>query len=291
MNQVSGKNGFALRFAPHLSFPSMEQPPFLHSAGSVDPVAQIRYAAEQGFAGVEDIVLVERSKTDQDRMGAELARTGLEMGCFTLNREDTWKPLLGSNDPDARAYLIKAVGIAIEAAKRVNGKRICVAQVADTKIPLGYQWAAAGENLKRMGAVAEKAGMMLVVEPVAHYRIPNMLFASMSDTYAVLKIIDTPSVRLLFDVFHAQMQDGNIIDNMTRCWDMIAVIQAADTPGRFELGSGELNWPNILKFALDKGYRGLIGLEHGYANPGRDGEQRALESLRRVDAATAALLN
>lgn len=291
MSQVSGKNGFSLRFAPHLSFPSMEQPPFLHSAGSADPVAQIRYAAEQGFAGVEDIVLVERSKADQDRMGAELARTGLEMGCFTLNREDTWKPLLGSNDPDARAYLLKAVDIAIEAAKRVNGRRICVAQVADTKIPLGYQWAAAGENLRRMGAVAEKAGMMLVVEPVAHYRIPNMLFASMSDTYAILKTIDCPSVRLLFDVFHAQMQDGNIIDNMTRCWDMIAVIQAADTPGRFELGSGELNWPNILKFALDKGYRGLIGLEHGYANPGRVGEQKALESLRRVDAATAAILN
>jgi len=291
MNQAPGKNGFSLRFAPHLSFPSMEQPPFLHSAGSVDPVAQIRYAAEQGFAGVEDIVLVERSTADQDRMGAELARTGLEFGCFTLNREDTMRPLIGSTDPEARAYLLKAVGIAIEAARRVNGSRICVAQVADTKIPIGYQWAAAADNLRFMGDAAGKAGMMLVVEPVAHMRIPNMLFASMYDTYAILKAINHPSVRLLFDVFHAQMQHGNIIDNMARCWDMIAVIQAADVPGRFEVGSGELNWPNILKFALNKGYTGLIGLEHGYSRPGRDGEQKALESLHRVDAATAAILN
>lgn len=104
------------------------------------------------------------------------------------------------------------------------------------------------------------------------------------DGYQVAKAVGSPAVRLVFDVYHIQAMDGDIINNLDRLWDMISIIQVADNPGRLELGTGELKWPNILRHIKNRGYTGLIELEHTLSQPGRTGEDKVLQDLRKIDA-------
>ncbi len=79
--------------------------------------------------------------------------------------------------------------------------------------------------------------------------------------------------------------DGQIIANLELCWDEIAAIQIADQPGRFEPGSGEIHWVNVFRFIRDKGYTGLIELEHVLSTPGAAGERILLDNLHAIDRA------
>jgi len=112
-----------------------------------------------------------------------------------------------------------------------------------------------------------------------------MLVHHVLDAYAVVKAVDSPAVRLTFDIYHVQAMDGDVIRNLERCWDMIGVVQVADNPGRIELGTGELNWPNILRILRGRGYAGLVELEHDVSQPGAEGERGMLRQLREIDAA------
>src|SRR3546814_8469204 len=102
-----------------------------------------------------------------------------------------------------------------------------------------------------------------------------LLIADVADAYAVAQAVASPAVRIVFDIFHVQARGGDVMDTMTRCWDMIAAIQIADNPGRAEPGTGELNWPTILRLIRDRGYRGLVELEPAIAGPGADEIGRA----------------
>src|SRR3546814_17065787 len=68
-----------------------------------------------------------------------------------------------------------------------------------------------------------------------------LLIADVADAYAVAQAVASPAVRIVFDIFHVQARGGDVMDTMTRCWDLIAAIQIADNPGRAEPGTGELN--------------------------------------------------
>jgi hydroxypyruvate isomerase len=280
---MSGQ-GWKMRYASHLGLRSAKDPTFANSAGSADPIEQIRYAASVGFGGVEDNSAKTRTPEMQERMGAELARLGLEMGCFVNNPTRWNQPLWGRSDDEARGLLADDIDASIETAKRLNGRVATVVSGRDPAIPLAFQLANMVENLKRFGDVAARAGLTLAVETVDNERWPGMLLNHIADAYAVVRAVDNPAVMLLFDVGHVQAMDGQILDNLARTWDRIAVIQAADIPSRFELGSGELNWTNILRFIRDRGYTGLVELEHVNSTPGTDGERIMMDRLRAIDA-------
>ena len=274
---------WTLRYAPHIGLVSPDEPLFRHSAGTADPVEQVRYLAGLGFAGIEDNYLKLRSVAVQEAIGRELALTGLGMGCF-VNNVDIWnKPLWGSADPAARARLEKDLQASIEAATRVGGKYLTTVSGRDPAIPLGYQWANMIDNLRHFANRAEDAGLVLGLETVDAARWPGMLLHHIADAYAIVKAVDSPAVRLVFDIAHVAAMDGQVLTNLAACWDAIGVIQAAESPGRFELGSGELNWPNILRFIRDRGYTGMIELEHVNRQPGLAGERAMLDRLRAID--------
>jgi hydroxypyruvate isomerase len=273
------------RYAPHIGLAAPDLPLFLHSAGSADPVDQIQYIAALGFAGIEDNSLKMRPSTTLDWIGAELSRHGMEMGCF-VNNPTCWnKPVWGSSGEDARDKLKRDLAESVEVAFRVGGKYTTVVSGRDLSIPLGYQIASFIENLKRAAEVAEKAGLILCIETTNERGWPNMLLHHIADAYAVAKAVDSPAVRLVFDVGHVSPMDGEVIANLKACWDMVAIIQVADIPNRLELGSGELNWINIFRTIRALGYTGLIELEHLISEPGAAGEQVLLDNLRAIDDA------
>jgi hydroxypyruvate isomerase len=273
------------RYAPHIGLTAPDAPLLLHSAGSADPVAQINHIAGLGFAGIEDNFLKVRPVADQERIGAALARHGLAMGCFVNNPMHWNRPLWGNSGEDARAQLRHDLEQSIVAAGLTGGRALTVVSASDPAMPLGYQRAAMVENLKRCGDLAAKAGLVLALETVDSHRWPGMLLHHIDDAYAVVKAVASPAVKLVFDIGHVHPMDGEVIANLHRCWDEIAVIQVADNPGRLELGSGELNWINIFRVIRQKNYAGLIELEHLLTSPGLEGEHAMLASLRAIDAA------
>ena len=111
-----------------------------------------------------------------------------------------------------------------------------------------------------------------------------MLIDDMYDAYSVVKSVDSPAVRLLFDVFHIQAMNGDLIRNLDRTYDVIGMVQIADSPGRSEPGTGEINFINFLKHLQGKGYDGLVELEFAVTAPGLQGEQDALAMIRDLNS-------
>jgi hydroxypyruvate isomerase len=282
---VSDKPNWKMRYAPHVGLAAPDIPLFLHSAGSADPVKQIEWLAAHGFAGIEDNSLKVRPVETQVKMGEALARHGMQMGCF-VNNPTAWdKPIWSSTSAEARDKWKRDLDETLEAAKRVNGKYVTVVTGSTVGTPRGYQVSIMIENLKRAAELAEKAGLVLCVETVSSLRWGGMLLNHIDDAYAVAAAVDSPAVRLVFDIGHVAPMDGEVLSNLKACWDRIAIIQVADMPGRLELGSGELNWVNILRTIKGLGYTGLIELEHEVSRPGIAGEETILSNLRAIDSA------
>lgn len=274
-----------MRYASNIGLNSLDTPLFRHLVGSIDPIEHIAFAQDHGFAGIEDNFLKLRSIDEQRRIGDELARRGLEMGCF-VNNIGSWNlPVWASRSDDDRAAMRAELEGSIETARRVGGRLMTTLIGRSDGEPLGYQRAALVENLKRVAPIAERAGVVICLEACNARDYPMLLLADVADAYAVAQAVDSPAVRVLFDIFHVQARGGDVINALSRCWDLIAAIQVADNPGRGEMGSGELNWPNLLRHIRTLGYTGLIELEHEVSSPGADGERLVLERLDAIDRA------
>ncbi|MAR62357.1 MAG: xylose isomerase, partial [Flavobacteriaceae bacterium] len=94
---------------------------------------------------------------------------------------------------------------------------------------------------------------------------------------------NSKSCKILFDIYHQQIQEGNLIPNIDSCWNEISYFQIGDNPGRKEPTTGEINYRNIFKFIHDKGFTGILGMEHGNAFQGKNGEIQLIESYKKVD--------
>jgi hydroxypyruvate isomerase len=95
--------------------------------------------------------------------------------------------------------------------------------------------------------------------------------------------VDSPSCKILFDIYHQQIQEGNLIPNMEMAWDEIAYFQVGDNPGRKEPGTGEINYQNVFRHIYQKGFRGVVGMEHGNSVNGKDGELKVIEAYKNAD--------
>ena len=279
------KSGWKMRYAPHIGHPSVDKPLLPVGAGGIDPISQIRYIADLGFQGIEDNWAKLRPREDQERIGAELARLGLEMGCFVNTTGSGTDTLLCQDDNEARDVLKRELFDSIETAKRVNGRHMTTVCARDLRKQIGFQLVNMIENLKHLAEIAERAGVVLCLEQTAEPRLPGMLLHRIADAYAVVRGVGSPAVRLVLDILPLQLMEGNVIDHMRSVWDGIGPIQAADNPGRLEPGSGELNFSNIFRFIREQGYAGLIEFECELSKPGAAGEALFLERLRRIDDA------
>jgi hydroxypyruvate isomerase len=171
----------------------------------------------------------------------------------------------------------------VETAKRVNAKWMTVVPgYFAREIPLGIQTANVIEALRRGAEIFEPHGLIMVMEPLSDN--PDLYLRFSSQTYEICKAVNSPSCKILFDMYHMQRNEGDLINNMDYCWSEIAYFQVGDNPGRKEPGTGELNYKNVFKHIYDRGYRGVMGMEHGNAGPGKEGEMAVIAAYRSADA-------
>lgn len=279
---LTNQRGHHLNFAPHIGLNSPDDGMFVAHAGS-DPIDQIKFIADHGFAGIEDNFLKLRTVEVQEKIGRELERHHMKMGCF-VNNLILDRPSFVSDAPEVREVLRQQIQDTIDTAKRVNGKYVTtLSGPLDPRLDRDFQTVNMIENLKYCAELAESAGLILGVEAITDKLWANTFLTLVPHAYLIVKAVNSPAVKLIFDVFHLQLHGGSILDTMDQVWDEVACIQIADVPGRTEPTSGELNFPAILKRIHTKGYTGLIEMEHRLSQPGRDGEQAVLDLYDKLD--------
>jgi hydroxypyruvate isomerase len=126
----------------------------------------------------------------------------------------------------------------------------------------GDMWLKARHTLTRIADLGKAHGVTFVLEnlnaPVDH---PGVPFGKAEECLALVKAVDRPEVRLMLDLYHAQIGEGNLIELLRRALPYVGEIQVADVPGRCEPGTGEINYPAIARELKRLGYTGTIGLE------------------------------
>jgi len=271
------RGGFKLKYAPHFGM-------FKHSAGP-DLVDQLKFAADQGFTAWEDNGMMHKPADEQERLAAAMDKLGIEMGVF-VSFSGFGKPdFMTNTSKHYQDNLRKEMQKAVECAKRVGAKW---STVVPGNISLGlerdYQMANCVENLKVLCEVCEPAGLVMVLEPLNWWaNHPGLFLVEVPQAYLICKAVGSPSCKILDDLYHQQISEGNLIPNIDKAWDEIAYIQVGDNPGRKEPTTGEINYRNVFKHLHQKGYTGIVGMEHGNSKPGEEGERAVIEAYRAVD--------
>ena len=268
---------FNLKYAPHLGM-------FKHSAGE-DPLDQLNFMADQGFTAFEDNNMNTRPVAVQEKMAATMEKRNLTMGVFVAYK-DFKNPTLSRGKAQDREEFLRQIASAVPVAKRVNAKWMTVVPgTIDLKLVEDYQTANVIESLKQASAILEPHGIVMVLEPLNWYQNHAGLFLKESpQTFQICKAVDSPSCKILFDIYHQQIQEGNLIPNIEKCWEEIAYFQIGDNPGRKEPTTGEINYKNIFKYIHSRGFKGILGMEHGNSRPDRAGEIDVIDAYKEVDS-------
>jgi hydroxypyruvate isomerase len=271
---VTGEKPFRLNYAPHDGM-------FGNHGGKVF-VDQIKFMHDQGFRAIEDNGMLKRSKEEQEKIGSTLAALGMTMGVFVVDGGDNWKVSLTTGKQEFKDTFVKTCQQCVEVAKRVNAKWMTVVPgFFERNLPMGIQTANVVDALRRGAEIFEPHGLIMVLEPLSD--TPDLFMRHSDQTYELCKAVDSPSCKVLYDIYHMQRNEGNLIPNIEKCWEEIAYIQIGDNPGRKEPTTGEINYKNIFKYLYDKGYRGVMGMEHGNAKPGKEGELALIKAYRESD--------
>lgn len=265
---------FKLNYAPHDGM-------FASHAGK-NFIDQIKFMHDQGFRAIEDNGLLKRTVEEQEKIGSELARLGMTMGVFVVDGGDNWKTSLTTGKQEFKDVFVKTCRQSVEAAKRVNAKWMTVVPgFYERNLPIGIQTANVVDALRRGAEIFEPHNLVMVLEPLSD--TPELFLRFSDQTFEICKAVNSPSCKILYDVYHMQRNEGNIIPNIDKCWDEIAYFQIGDNPGRKEPTTGELNYKNIFKHVHVKGFKGVWGMEHGNAQPGKEGELALIKAYREVD--------
>lgn len=270
------KNKFNLNYAPHFGM-------FKHSAGE-DLIDQLNFIADEGFTAFEDNNLKKRSISDQNKIASTLTKRNLRMGVFVAHSIYWKEPNLASGNIDKREEFLKEIRESVEVAKRVNAKWMTVVPGhKDLRLKDSYQQTNVIDSLKYACDILEPYDLTMVLEPLNFRNHPGLFLTESPQAFEICKAINSKSCKILFDIYHQQIQEGNLIPNIDLCWDEISYFQIGDNPGRNEPTTGEINYKNIFKFIYEKGFKGILGMEHGNSIKGKIGEKQLIESYKSVD--------
>ncbi|MEO0446922.1 MAG: TIM barrel protein [Verrucomicrobiota bacterium] len=280
---ASPKHSFKLKYAPHFNM-------FKHSAGD-DPVDQLKFAADHGFTAWEDNRFKGRPVEEQDRIAKAMDDLGMERGVFVAHGS-IGKQTFTVKDEEVWQEVLKEIEDSVEVAKRCGFKWMTVVpgnldENPKNRLEMGYQTANVIELLKRCAAIFEPHDLVMVLEPLNWHANHGGVFLERSDqAYALCKAVNSPACKILFDIYHQQITEGNLIPNIDLCWDEIGYFQIGDNPGRKEPGTGEINYRGIFKHVHDRmkaeGRDFIFGMEHGNSIKGVEGEEAVIAAY--VDA-------
>lgn len=273
-NMPSAEKTFNMDYAPHDGM-------FKNNGGS-DFIDQIKFMYDQGFRSIEDNGMTGRSVDQQNKIGQTLAKLNMTMGVFVVPKGGNGANTLAAGKPEYTDVFLKGCRQSVEVAKRVNAKWVTVVPGDfERNLPIGIQTGNVIDALKRGAEILETHGIIMVLEPLSD--TPNLFLRTSTQTYEICRGVNSPSCKILYDIYHMQKNEGNLIKHIELTWNEIAYFQIGDNPGRKEPTTGEINYKNVFKYIYDKGYRGVMGMEHGNSKPGKEGELAVIKAYRESD--------
>jgi hydroxypyruvate isomerase len=267
---------FKLKYAPALGA-------FRELAGK-DPIDQLKFMADQGFSAMFDNGIMGRPTDLQEKIAQEMGRLDMTLGPFVLYA-DFGKKSFVTRDKEIREMLINKMKEGVECAKRINAKWALVVPGAyDQGLEWDYQTANVIDNLKYCAETVEPSGLVIVLEPLnAWTNHPGLFLTKIPQAYMICRSVNSPSVKIVDDIYHQQITEGNLIPNIDMAWSEIAAFHLGDNPGRNEPTTGEINYKNIFKHIHGKDYKGVLCMEHGKSKQGKEGETAVIEAYRACD--------
>ncbi len=266
-------NTFKLKFAPHDGMFKA------HAGYSI--LKQLEFAHKQGFTAFEDNEMRNRPLQEQKDMASLMSDLQIEMGVFVAHKIYWSEPNLAGGDARFRKEFLDDIKKSIEVAKRVNATWMTVVPGhVDLRKDDDYQTANVIESLRLASELLEPYNLVMVLEPLNFRNHPGLFLTESPQAYQICKAVNSPSCKILFDIYHQQIQEGNLIPNIEACWDEIGYFQIGDNPGRNEPTTGEINYRNVFKYIYDKGFTGILGMEHGNSIEGKEGELAVINAYK-----------
>lgn len=233
----------------------------------IERIAKLGYPAFEFWAWKnKDVDAILRKK---EELGLEVATL---MG-------SGWKQM---NTEEARRNFVAEIRESIPVAKRLGSKTLIVTTgLEDKRLPRMEQHANYVSALKAAAPFAEDAGVILVLEPLnTKVDHPGYYLHTAQEGLEMVHAVGSPAVKLLFDIYHHQIMEGNVIADIRKNIEHIAHFHVADVPGRNEPGSGEINYPNVFRAIAATGYGGFVGLEYKPSGPAEDSLREVLKLAR-----------
>jgi hydroxypyruvate isomerase len=270
------RRSFHVNYAPHPGT-------FKASAGD-DIVAQLEFAADAGFTAWEDNDMRGREIAEQQRIAAAMQRLNVQMGVF-VGADISWQEAgITRGDATSRQKFLDDIRASVDVAKRVHATWMTVVPGhVDPRQQPHFQMAHVVETLKQACAILEPHGLVIVLEALNFRDHPGMFLTEIPQAYAICKAVNSPACKILFDIYHQQISEGNLIPNIESAWDEIAYFQVGDNPGRNEPTTGEINYRRVFEFIHGKGFTGVLGMEHGNSIAGVAGDLALIDAYRKSD--------
>lgn len=271
-------NEFKLLYAPHFGM-------FKNSAGD-DLFDQLKFMSEVGFKALEDNGMMKKPIETQKKIGETMAKLGMKMGVFVIDGGDNWKISLTTGTSEFKDTFLKTCREAVEVAKRCNAKYMTVVPgFFERKLPIGIQTANVIDAYRRACDIFEPHGLVMVMEPLSD--TPELFLRNSDQSFLICKAVNSPSCKILFDMWHMQRNEGQMTKNMDLVWDEIGYFQIGDEPGRKEPTTGEINYNFLFKHIYDKAKEKkqefILGMEHGNFFKGKEGEEKLIQAYVQSD--------
>jgi hydroxypyruvate isomerase len=272
-SRAQGSSLFKLRYAPRIGW-----------LQGLSVPQQLEAYAKAGFRAFEYNGLPNHSMAEIEQFRKKRDELGMAMGVFVVNRGG-WRPT-SLPDRSGHGRFMEDLRKAIEIHKIIGNE--CATATSGLGVP-HLTFAQQTENcidvLKRAAEVLDKTNLTLVLEPLNH-KVDHAGYFVVYSEHAgeIIAGVNHPRVKILFDMYHQQISEGNIINHIDQYWDLIGYFQTGDVPGRREPYTGEMNYQNIFRHLHKKGYKGLLGLEHGMSETGEAGFRKVVDAYRKADS-------
>jgi len=268
---------FKLKYAPSFG-------QFQEHAGK-DPIDQLKFMADEGFTAMFDNGLMGRPPELQEQIAKEMDRLGMTMGPYVMYAE-FGKPTFVTNDKEFQTSIVSRTKEAVEVAKRTGARWALIAPgCISQRMETDYQTANLIDNVRRCVEIAEPAGLVIVLEPLNWWaNHPGLFLQKIPQAYMICRAVNSPSCKIVNDLYHQQISEGNLIPNIDMAWSEIGAFHLGDNPGRNEPGTGEIHYEFLFAHLDRIGYKGYVGCEYKPASQTEAGLAWLEQARRRLKA-------
>jgi hydroxypyruvate isomerase len=268
---------FKLKYAPSFGM--------FHEHAGDDIANNIKFCKDMGFRAMFDNGLLSRPMADQNKIANEMQKMGMELGPFVLYADFSVTSFVLNKD-ETREMLINKMKDGVELAKRTGAKwALVVPGRYDERLQRDFQTANVIDNLRYCCDIVEPAGLTIVLEPLnTIHDHPGLFLNGIPQAYSICRAVNRSVCKIVDDIYHQQITEGNLIPNIDLAWNEIAAFHLGDTPGRNEPTTGEINFKNVFKYIYSRKYEGVLCMEHGQHLKGKEGEERTIQAYRECDS-------